>query len=436
MTEDAGDTRRDDVVSPAVDRAVVTDEGAPMCPAPRVLCGSSCVDVRSDGQNCGGCGLRCEGGAACSGAQCVTGPSCQDPLRMCGSACVDVQSSTAHCGACNRACASGQRCTSGQCVTPPSCNAPLVLCDTACVNPNTDARNCGVCGFLCGGGERCSNGVCTSGPVDAGTQPVDAGGTPGAVGSACSSDAQCAPLACLTSLTAGGVCGAVCNPGTASSEAAQCGSNGTCVRGVPLVGPDMQPVPGFCLRGCNVSAPAGTSQACRAGFVCTGFWFNQSASNVEATGCYPFCSSDNHCVGTSAGGVPTPRCNLRTGSCLPTPPPTGLLADGQPCDPQRIQQTGQPQCRGLCFRLSTTNMTQGICGSYLNLATTTRCPDVPDMQPLSPQSGDNFAVCIFQPCSTSAQCSSPFICRYPESQGQPVTQAPRQCDYPTTAQPR
>jgi hypothetical protein len=81
--------------------------------------------------------------------------------------------------------------------------------------------------------------------------------------------------------------------------------------------------------------------------------------------------------------------------------------------------------------------TQGICGSYVNVAVTPRCPDDPDA--LLPDTGpdpDNYGVCLYRLCRVNADCRAPLVCRYDESpDGRPDLRGPTWCMYPTTAQP-
>ncbi|KAH7332512.1 hypothetical protein KP509_20G091900 [Ceratopteris richardii] len=60
-------------------------------------CKGVCVDIRSNAENCGRCGLRCA-------AQ----------LMCCGGNCVDPLSDNVHCGECNRSCPSAD-CHLGLC---------------------------------------------------------------------------------------------------------------------------------------------------------------------------------------------------------------------------------------------------------------------------------------------------------------------------------
>lgn len=74
-------------------------------------CDGACVDVQSDPDHCGGCGVACDG-------VCVAG-SCQDKaacdLKVCDGACVDTSDHPLHCGQCDNACAVDQVCFAGGC---------------------------------------------------------------------------------------------------------------------------------------------------------------------------------------------------------------------------------------------------------------------------------------------------------------------------------
>ena len=418
-----------------------TDTGTPPmeCPAPRVRCGAACVDVRTDMGNCGGCGLACTGGMVCQGAQCVTtGPTCNAPRTRCGEACVDTTSSTDHCGGCDRACTPGQRCASGSCQAPPSCTPPQVFCGAGCANTNTDPRHCGVCGLACASDERCTNGVCVRG-----TPPTDAGTPTGntRAGGPCRGDEDCGDgeLGCLRFLSGQGFCTNTCEQGTLTGERNACGgTGGTCVSGVPLTAMGGMRLPGACTRSCVPTATTVSSGACPAGQVCTGFWYNNTGGMPDNPGCWPHCTTNAHCTGAQdAMGTPLPSCNVRTGQCSPAPSNPALRADGSPCNPQEVQTTMIPQCRGICFSLSSMRPTQGLCGSFLNTAQTSSCPDTPSTVQPRAAPGDNYALCIFRECTSSSQCGAGTICIYPEDgTGTPVTTAPRVCLYPSAAQPR
>ncbi|CAA6673315.1 unnamed protein product [Spirodela intermedia] len=61
-------------------------------------CRNRCVDVSSDENNCGLCGVRCP-----------------FSWRCCNGKCVDPKSNPLHCGGCNNRCAAGSRCSHGMC---------------------------------------------------------------------------------------------------------------------------------------------------------------------------------------------------------------------------------------------------------------------------------------------------------------------------------
>ena len=72
-------------------------------------CESGCVlDMNSDTQNCGGCGIKCKDGEVCTSGQCKL--TCQTGTEQCetdkGTVCADFSTSTQHCGGCNHACPS------------------------------------------------------------------------------------------------------------------------------------------------------------------------------------------------------------------------------------------------------------------------------------------------------------------------------------------
>lgn len=80
------------------------------CPPGEVLCGTACVNLNTDRDNCGACGKRCPSGQRCSGGIC-----CPTGQINCNGACVDIQRDPAHCGGCGKACKPGESCQSGQC---------------------------------------------------------------------------------------------------------------------------------------------------------------------------------------------------------------------------------------------------------------------------------------------------------------------------------
>ena len=205
----------------------VTANQAGMC------CSGACVSVSSDDMNCGACGRSCVDGGFCFNRSCEPNPSCANSragLRCrltesslggcCGSSCLDLDSDPQNCGACGEECPVDGTCLDGGCVSPdggpescvtgdggalcPSgtlcvgggCLAPTcaeggsgarcgfdataepsvgLCCDGGCVDPMSDSHNCGGCGIDCHSGV--CDGGCLPGASDAG---VDAGMDAGA----------------------------------------------------------------------------------------------------------------------------------------------------------------------------------------------------------------------------------------------------------------
>ncbi len=148
------------------------DGGDGSCEAPRMICGTTCIDPRTDAMNCGGCDSVCTGGMGCVAGVCeCTGPG---EVR-CDGVCIDVRSDPLNCGGCGVACdANGPDCTAGTCMcgADPAC-APCDLttcgaCETCCPREGCrpmDAGNCGGCGLDCAPFDQCGQydetGTCT-----------------------------------------------------------------------------------------------------------------------------------------------------------------------------------------------------------------------------------------------------------------------------------
>lgn len=54
---------------------------APMCTAPTKMCGSTCLNVNEDEENCGACGVECNGGEACQ-LTCMCAPASFIPATI------------------------------------------------------------------------------------------------------------------------------------------------------------------------------------------------------------------------------------------------------------------------------------------------------------------------------------------------------------------
>ncbi len=119
-------------------------------------CGDrACVDLYSDNNNCGSCGIACSGGKACQLGDCV----CPSGETDCGGVCKDLSSDAANCGACGNACGAGFRCVESECRCEDSGDSP---CNGTCVDTATDRNNCGLCGRTCPADQECLSGACRS----------------------------------------------------------------------------------------------------------------------------------------------------------------------------------------------------------------------------------------------------------------------------------
>ena len=160
-----------------------------------------CVDLTSDPQNCGKCGVICAVGIGCGGGVCggsadgssdgatdgsfdanndgastdgsadgnpgdgSTDGNATDGNE--GDACVPPFNTAAHCGACNVQCTGvNDVCTpsDGGFACGPFCTDPLFPtdCSGVCVDLQNDPNNCGTCGKICPSGI-CAAAVCQGG---------------------------------------------------------------------------------------------------------------------------------------------------------------------------------------------------------------------------------------------------------------------------------
>ena len=133
------------------------------CVSPSVLCNSICVDIQTDKNNCGSCGVVCPNypnavtscvGGNCTIASCNSGFSNCDGLLAngCEAACPVYQNATTICqaGACSFTCNRGFADCDGQ---------RLNGCETNLTSSNF---TCGACGVACPSGKQCVNGVCVN----------------------------------------------------------------------------------------------------------------------------------------------------------------------------------------------------------------------------------------------------------------------------------
>jgi hypothetical protein len=196
------------------------------------------VDTRTSITNCGGCGLghACSTGQICESGACMVSacsPPCTTPTRCCVDACVNVTTDPNNCGYCGIRCLDDDPPLADSCVTPASgathcschgspreCVPPAICCPDACHNLTMDTNNCGACGNVCATGEDCVAGSCVCGTT----------------GARCPDGQSCCSDACIDTtddMANCGSCGNVCNPDLADAcvaGACKCGSSGVCTR--------------------------------------------------------------------------------------------------------------------------------------------------------------------------------------------------------------
>lgn len=152
------------------------------CPDGRATCPNNphpcAVDLSSDDDNCGACGVVCQRGSTetrstmrCASGECqlVCEPDFGDCNGLADDGCeVWLKTDKKNCGACGNVC---DVCTNGTC----GCPAGETLCpDGACRDLRSDNNNCSACGNVCppsdeppfppewNAGRGCRNGVCNS----------------------------------------------------------------------------------------------------------------------------------------------------------------------------------------------------------------------------------------------------------------------------------
>lgn len=147
--------------------------------------GCEVQDLRTDKNNCGGCGIKCTGAQECidegAGYECAV-PCSRFGKTQCNvfgsKQCVDLLSDIYHCGGCNNACPNPgpnqvRSCNKGLCeleCAPGFADCNGSAADGCEVNLKTHAGNCGACGNACdvAGGQPCVEGKCLMKDCDAG----------------------------------------------------------------------------------------------------------------------------------------------------------------------------------------------------------------------------------------------------------------------------
>jgi hypothetical protein len=113
-----------------------SDDGNP-CTDDVCASGTCTHPAKADSTACGD-GQVCIGGTCCS-----TGTCCPSGTTLCGTNCVNLRTDESNCGACGAACAPGKKCCNGQ-----------------CLDTGRDEHNCGRCGHRCRRHEVCRRGRC------------------------------------------------------------------------------------------------------------------------------------------------------------------------------------------------------------------------------------------------------------------------------------
>ena len=87
-----------------------------VCPADRLACNSTCVDLRTDSTNCGYCNNSCPAGTSCLNGNCAL--ACSAGKASCPDGCFDLLNDPRHCGSCQNSCPRGLICSAGRCDSP------------------------------------------------------------------------------------------------------------------------------------------------------------------------------------------------------------------------------------------------------------------------------------------------------------------------------
>ncbi|MHB8164912.1 MAG: zinc-ribbon domain-containing protein [Methanoregula sp.] len=87
-----------------------------VCPADRLACNNTCVDLRTDNNNCGYCNNSCPVGTSCLNGNCAL--ACSAGQASCLDGCFDLLTDPRHCGSCQNSCPKGLICSAGRCDSP------------------------------------------------------------------------------------------------------------------------------------------------------------------------------------------------------------------------------------------------------------------------------------------------------------------------------
>ncbi|PIV99657.1 MAG: hypothetical protein COW42_10320 [Deltaproteobacteria bacterium CG17_big_fil_post_rev_8_21_14_2_50_63_7] len=341
-------------------------------------CGGVCTNIKIDENACGDCTTSCGTGEKCFNGTCTVEETfcdawggCNEYSLCCYSAggCVDswtLKTDENNCGGCGVACARGDRCLNGICTTPSSacgmgCNAPrLFCCDDGlgggtCVDEwqfESDPDNCGGCGIVCGTNESCQNFECRCPSVWGDTNYTSCGGVCTYIGSdplncggcniECTSDELCISGSCEAG-TGPNDCGGTCNDTSLCCETSIWPGE-ACVELT-----DMAYNPEHC-GGC---APCGPGEQCR-DFACfcdarmpaycdtDGDGIDECVSLMEPAtcgSCTNSCSGDEMC--SDRPGLQTPECIC----------------------PSSWGDANYIDCNGVCTNIAENESNCGACGN-------------------------------------------------------------------------
>lgn len=252
----------------------------------------ACTDTRTDFQNCGGCGVVCQGGWNCCDSLCSNPVNDVKNCGMCGTVCMtphatpgcaaracviaqcdqgwadclpapgcetNIDNNVNNCGACNNTCSLANalpKCVGGACGVN-ACLPGYGDCDGKAPNGceidlNKDPGNCGSCGTACSGnhisqptcGSGTCNGVCDVNFADCNMNKAKDG---------CEVDLKNDAANC-------GVCGTVCANTCAGNVVGTTCSAGACA--VTMCGANFFDVDKLCNNGCECRQSPGGAAAC------------------------------------------------------------------------------------------------------------------------------------------------------------------------------
>jgi hypothetical protein len=141
-------------------------QGSCQCPNGQTKCGNTCVDTKTDNSNCGSCNATCGGPDAgmimgggmwaCTNGSCTV--VCTQPKTNCSDSCVDTKTDHDNCGMCGNGCMMTEDCTESMC-----CPMGNKVCNAMCTDTTSDAKNCGMCGNACPmNTPSCVNSMCSA----------------------------------------------------------------------------------------------------------------------------------------------------------------------------------------------------------------------------------------------------------------------------------